>query len=337
MKAIIFDGKFGADLADIPVPEIGVGEALIKVKYAGICGSDIAIYSGKNSRAKIPVVPGHEIVGEIAAIHDSHNSGYKEGERVAVIPTLTCGVCELCLNGRRHLCKSLKFVGIQTNGGFAEYVKVPVSGLIKIPERLEYEKAILVEPLAVAIHAVRLAKVDVYDFAAVIGAGPIGILVALIAKLSGCRIVISEVSDFRVDNALKLGLDTVRARQEDPVKRILADTGERGADLVFECVGHPSTTGQMIEMGCPEAQLIVVGAFKEIPPVDLFRLSRKEQWMTASWTYSASDFERSMQLLSQNSAPFEQVISHFIPLEETYQAMEMVKKAEQTMKVVLKV
>ncbi|HBF38921.1 MAG TPA: zinc-binding dehydrogenase [Firmicutes bacterium] len=337
MRAIRFDGKCGAELVDIPVPEIEAEEALIKVKYCGICGSDIAIYTGKNPRAKIPVVPGHELVGEIVAIHDSHNSGNKMGDRVAVIPTLTCGVCELCRNGKRHLCKTLKFIGIQTEGGFAEYVKVPVSSLIKIPEQLDYEKAVLVEPLAVAVHAVRLAKVEVGDSVAIIGAGPIGILVALIAKLSGCRVRISEVSDFRVENALKMGLDTIRARQDDPVKRILAETEDRGADLVFECVGHPSTTEQMIEMGRSEAQLIVVGAFKEVPPVDLFRMSRKEQWMTASWTYTAIDFERSMRLLFQNTASFERVISHFMPLEETHQAMEMVKKAEQTMKVVLKI
>lgn len=337
MKAITFDGKYGAEASDIPIPEIEAGEALIEVKYTGICGSDITIYAGKNPRAKIPVVPGHELVGEIAAIKDSQNSGNKVGDRVGVIPTLTCGVCGLCRNGRRHLCKSLKFIGIQTEGGFAEYVKVPISSLIRIPDRLEFEKAVLVEPLAVAIHAVRMAKVEVGDCAAIIGAGPIGILVALVARLSGCRVIISEVSDFRAEIAIGLGFETIRALQDDPVKRILEATGDLGADLVFECVGHPSTTSQMIEMGRPEAQLIVVGAFKEPPPVDLFRLSRKEQRLTASWTYTANDFERSMRLLSEDAAPFERVISHFIPMAETHQAMEMVKKAEQTMKVVLKI
>ena len=199
MKAAIFDGKSNVIIKEEPIPKLCSGEALIKVKYVGICGSDIAIYTGKNHRAKLPVIPGHELVGEITEISDEGKSDFKIGDRITVLPTLACEKCELCMGGKRHLCKSIHFIGIQTDGGYAEYVKVPVNNLYHLPDSLSFEKGVLVEPLAVAIHAVRLANVQIGDKALIIGAGPIGLLVAMIARLSGClNVIISEVSPSRI-------------------------------------------------------------------------------------------------------------------------------------------
>jgi (R,R)-butanediol dehydrogenase/meso-butanediol dehydrogenase/diacetyl reductase len=204
MKAAVFDGHCGVRIVGCPIPEIGINEALIKVKYVGICGSDITLYMGKNHRAKIPVIPGHEFVGDIVDIKDKASTGFTIGNRVAVIPTLTCNSCELCKTGRRHLCKAIHFIGIQTDGGFAEYAKVPVANLIHIPAGMVFEKAVLVEPVAVASHAIRLARLEVGDFAVIIGAGPIGLLVAMLARYSGCEVLMSEISEvcgkFRVFN-----------------------------------------------------------------------------------------------------------------------------------------
>jgi (R,R)-butanediol dehydrogenase/meso-butanediol dehydrogenase/diacetyl reductase len=114
-------------------------------------------------------------------------------------------------------------------------------------------------------------------------------------------------------------------------------TQGRGADLIFECVGHPSTVDQMIDIGRAEAQFVIVGAFKEPAPLDLFRMSRNEQRLVASWTYTNDDFRRAIKFLNESSIPLERVISHFIPLDQTQEAMEMVRKAEKSMKVILKV
>ncbi len=334
MKAAVFDGRSGVQIVDRPIPELGAGEALIKVKYVGICGSDLTIYLGKNPRAKIPVIPGHEIVGEIVDLKG--DSALAVGDRVAVVPTLTCGSCELCKTGRRHLCKTIHFIGIQREGGFAEYVNVPLGNLFRLPDDLSFEKAALVEPVAVAVHAIRLARIQAGDFAAVIGAGPIGLLVALLARHSGCEVLVSEISASRAGIAAELGFVTVHAAGADPVSRVRELTRDRGADLIFECVGHPSTIDPMIEMGSAEAQFVVVGAFKEPAPLDLFRMSRKEQRVVASWTYTMDDFRRAIKFLAESAIPFERVISHFVPLDQAQAAMEMIRKADKAMKVIVK-
>ncbi len=338
MRAALFNGKSEVLFVNAPKPELLTGEALIKVKYVGICGSDIAIYTGKNPRAKVPLIPGHEIVGEIIEISEVGDNDFQIGDRVAVLPTLTCGLCELCNNGKRHLCKSLHFIGIQTDGGYAEYVKTPVANLYHLPDSLPFEKAVLVEPLAVALHAARLARIEAGDRALVMGAGPIGLLEAMVARLSGCfKVIVSEVSSSRIKLAQSLGFETVDASQADSNGQLLGYTDGRGFDLIFECVGHPSTISQLIELGKPEAQLIVVGAFKEPPALDLFRMSRKEQRLVASWTYTKDDFAKAINYLNENGTPFERVISHFIELDQARQALEMVKNAKDSMKVILKI
>jgi (R,R)-butanediol dehydrogenase/meso-butanediol dehydrogenase/diacetyl reductase len=341
MKAAIFDGQSHVIIKDEPMPELCSGEALIKVKYVGICGSDIAIYTGKNHRAKLPVIPGHEIVGEIVKLKvnqaKNQDSGFQIGERIAVLPTLACERCELCTGGKRHLCRSIHFIGIQTNGGYAEYAKIPINNLYHLPNGLSFEKAVLAEPLAVAIHAVRMAQVDIGDTALVMGAGPIGLLVAMIAKLSGCfKVIISEISPSRIELAQSLGFTTVDMSKDISGRQLSSLTDGKGFDLIFECVGHPSTVSQMIEQGKPEAQLIVVGAFKEPPAFDLFMMSRKEQRLVATWTYTRDDFAKAINYLDGSDTHFERVISHFIELEQTSQAIEMVRNAKDSMKVILK-
>lgn len=338
MKAAIFDGNSNVIIKEMPIPELCSGEALIKIKYVGICGSDITIYLGKNPRAKLPLIPGHEIVGEIMELSGTEGRDFQIGDRIAVLPTLACEKCELCTGGKRHLCKSIHFIGIQTDGGYAEYAKVPVNNLYHLPDSLSFEKGVIVEPLAVAIHAIRLAKVKIGDMALIMGAGPIGLLVAMIAQLSGCfNVIISEISPSRIKLAQSLGFETVDVSQADSGEQLLRYTEEKGFDLVFECVGHSSTVNQMIEMGKPEAQLIVVGAFKEPPAFDLFRMSRKEQRLVASWTYTKDDFAKAIKYLDESDTPFERVISHFIALEQARQALEMVKNAKDSMKVILKI
>jgi (R,R)-butanediol dehydrogenase/meso-butanediol dehydrogenase/diacetyl reductase len=337
MKAVLFNGKSEVRIIDTPKPELTRGEALIHVKYVGICGSDIAIYTGRNHRAKLPVIPGHELVGEIVELCGGGDSDFQVGDRITALPTLACETCELCRGGKRHLCRSIHFIGIQTDGGYAEYVKVPIANLYHLPDSLSFEKGVLVEPLAVAIHAVRLANVQIGDQALIMGAGPIGLLVAMLARLSGCLdVIVSEVSPSRMKLAQSLGFQTVDVSQADSSARLLNYTDGKGFDLVFECVGHPSTVKQLIEMGKPEAQLVVVGAFKEPPALDLHFMSRKEQRLVATWTYTRDDFAKAIIYLTQNDTAFESVISHFIPLDQARQAVELAQNAQNSMKVVLK-
>ncbi len=332
MRAVVFEGHSQLHMADEAVPSAGPGEAIVRVAYSGVCGSDLTLFAGKNPRAKLPVIPGHELSGEVVSLE--RESGTEAGvagvgTRVAILPTLSCGTCDLCRRNLRHLCRSLRFLGIQTHGGMAEYVKAPIGNLYAVPSSLSDHVAALAEPLAVAIHGVRRARIEVADSALVIGAGPIGLMVALTARIAGCsRVVVTELAERRIAAARALDLETVAVRAGEPISALVERLGGDNAEVVFECTGHPSATVQMIEAGRFAGQVVIVGAFKEPAPVDLFRLSRKEIWVTGSFAYTADDFARAVDLLGRNADLFEPLITDILPLERTRDAVEMMIRGE---------
>jgi len=336
MKAAVFNGDPGVKVVDVPIPKISSGEALVKVKYAGVCGSDIFICSGKNPRIKPPLIPGHEVVGEVVKIKDE-NHKFNIHDRVAIFPPLSCGSCDFCQKGLNYLCKSLRILGCQTNGGFAEYMKAPIENLIKIPNSLSFEEAVLVEPLAVTVHAVRLAQIEVGDHAAIIGAGPIGLLTAQVLGLSGCsKVIISDLIESRLKIAKEMDFKIVYAKGDDSVDQFL-QISPGGVDLVFECVGHPSTINQIMGVGKVKAQIVIVGMFKELAQVDFFKLSKKQQSVVASFLYTINDFTRAMELLEFKKIKVKSVVSHVIPLERAHEVFHLVKGAGNSMKMLLKI
>jgi 2-desacetyl-2-hydroxyethyl bacteriochlorophyllide A dehydrogenase len=336
MKAAVFTGEPGVQLRDVPAPEICHEEALMKVHSVGVCGSDLFICSGKNPRVKPPVIPGHEVVGEILEIRTESETALGLNDRVAVVPNISCGTCSPCQRGLRHLCTSLKVLGAQADGGYAEYMKVPLSNLLRLPEKLAFDKAVLAEPLAVAVHAVRRAHIDVADRAVVIGAGPIGLLVAQVARLSGCAsVIVVDLAQSRLQLAREFGFETILASQINPVDEIRAMTDGVGVDIVFECVGHPSTIPQLTAITKERGQIVVVGLFKELAPTDWFQVQRKEQDLTGAWMYHADDFARALTLLGQGNVDPGRLISHTFPLKQAQEAMNLVRDAKNSMKVVL--
>src|SRR4030043_499320 len=193
MKAVLYRDIQVVKMSDIKRPIITNNEALIKVEYAGICGTDLHIFDGLHPRAKAPLVMGHEISGVIEEMN-TEKKDIKIGDRVAINPLISCGYCLPCREGNPHLCPNLKLVGIDQNGGFEEYVKIKDDKLYKIPNSLPLDLAALAEPVAVAVHAVRKSKLLVGDKVVVMGGGPIGQLVALICRINGASsIVLSEI------------------------------------------------------------------------------------------------------------------------------------------------
>lgn len=336
MRAAVFNGDPGVKVVNVPIPKISSGEALVKVKYAGVCGSDIFICSGKNPRIKPPLIPGHEVVGEVVKIKDESHK-FNIHDRVVIFPPLSCGSCSFCQKGLNYLCKSLRILGCQTNGGFAEYMKAPIGNLIKIPDSLSFEEAVLIEPLAVTVHAVRLARIEVGDHAAIIGAGPIGLLTAQVLVLSGCsKVIISDLVESRLRIAKKMDFKTVHVEGNDSIDQFL-QISPSGVDLVFECVGHPSTINQIMGIGKAKAQIVIVGMFKELVPIDFFKLSKKEQPIVASFLYTINDFARALELLVLKKIKVKSVVSHVIPLERAHEVFHLVKGAGNPMKILLKV
>lgn len=212
MKAALLKKWNEMEVKEIEKPQLHEGHALIKMRYAGVCGSDITVYTGKHPTATAPVVIGHEIFGTIEDIRGK--SEFKKGDRVTVEPLISCGECEACRKGYKHVCKNLKLLGIHENGGYAEYTQASNEKLVKVPDTLSDELAALSEPFAVGYHVCSRAGVGKGKSVLVIGAGPIGLVVALSAQHFGGDVVVSEVNAKRLAVAEKLGINTV-----DPTKK----------------------------------------------------------------------------------------------------------------------
>lgn len=329
MKAIVVHQDHTRNIEDIAVPKLNKGEVLLKITYTGICGSDLFHLSGDNPRAEYPLVAGHEISGTISKIHSSVTN-WEMGDRVTVFPALSCGICEACRSGNPQMHRPLRMIGVQVPGGFADYCKVPAENLIRIPTNLDMRKAALAEPLAVAVHGIRLGNVETGDHALVIGAGPIGILTALVLKKSGCSTVqLSELSSDRISFARKLGLECIDLSMENAFEAVMSRTDGRGADCIFECVGHPSTIPQIIEAGALYSRAVIIGAFHgDGAMVDLFSMSKKEQTLHVSWQYRLDDFRRAIGLLSEDILPVDRLITHILPPEEIDNGLEMMRSGE---------
>jgi (R,R)-butanediol dehydrogenase/meso-butanediol dehydrogenase/diacetyl reductase len=214
MNALLYKGKNELELGSIPIPEPGIDEVLIKVSYAGICGTDIHIYHGKHPRAKGPLVMGHEFCGEIVKCPES--SELNVGDFVTAEPLISCGTCFTCLSGHPHVCKTLGLYGIDANGAFAEYVTMPVKKVYKIPKEIKRQFGALIEPIAVAIHALRISNLKISDTVCILGGGPIGLLLALTSKAAGCKdVIICEMNSYRLELAKKYGITTVDVSSEN--------------------------------------------------------------------------------------------------------------------------
>jgi (R,R)-butanediol dehydrogenase / meso-butanediol dehydrogenase / diacetyl reductase len=181
MLAAVYCGKEDIQVRSVPVPELSDGEVMLRVRYGGICGGDMMLYAGKHPRARAPLVPGHEIFGRVEAVAGEVR-GWRQGMRAVVYPLIVCGRCAPCLEGNAHVCETLRVIGFDRDGGFAEYIKVEAEKLVAIPDHVSDEEAALIEPLAVAVHAVENSHMRIGDSVLVTGGGPIGNLVLLCYK-----------------------------------------------------------------------------------------------------------------------------------------------------------
>ncbi|MGN8646324.1 zinc-dependent alcohol dehydrogenase [Gracilibacillus sp. HCP3S3_G5_1] len=332
MKAGVYLGAKQLAVKEMPSPTVEDGEAIVKVSYAGICGTDMMIYSGLHPRATTPLVMGHEFSGVIEEMEP--NERLIEGDRVAINPLNSCGRCVACKSGQYHVCDNLKYIGIDMNGGFAEYVSVPIKNLIPLPETVEDEEAALIEPLSVAIHTVRRSKLKVGDNVVILGAGPIGMLIGMIAKKAGAeRIIISDVSDYRLQLAESYGFHAVDARVGKAEEVAKEHTGGIGADVVFEVAGNQITANQMIDAIRTQGEIVVVSVYKQPPTVNLAEMHYREISLTTTRCFTAEDFNKAITLLSEREVDVSKLISHKLPLEEFNKGFELMTSSTESMKV----
>ncbi len=308
MKAIVYEKAKTFTVKDVPKPVLSEGEVLIKVAYSGVCGSDLFIYSGTHPRAKAPLIAGHEYSGTIVEIHPSVGDAFKPGMKATVRPTYACGVCYPCREGVPHVCKSLKLYGIDCDGGFAEYSAVRAENVFALPDDIDLAAAALIEPVAVAVHAVRRSELKAGDVVAVFGAGPIGCLVGLMAKKAGAReVYVSDMNPYRLDAASSLGLWPVNAKDTDFAAVLAEATDGRMADVTFDCAGAGQTIMAASATTRVRGQVMVVASFHAPYPIDLLAVNFKEQQFTGTRVYTDADFKIACGMVAEDPALFKKI------------------------------
>ena len=332
MKSIIYKGAGEVVSEEKAVPAAGAGEVLIKVAYAGICGSDMFIYQGTHPRAQAPLVMGHEFSGVIEAGHPT----LAKGTPVTVYPLLSCGQCEPCKNGTPHVCNTLKLIGIDCDGGMAEYVKVPADKVVEIPAGLNLKLGAFIEPVAVGVHAVRRSGYKPGDTAVVYGAGPIGLCVAACLSYFGAsRVLVIEANPYRLEIARKLGFTPIDAAHDDILAQVKAHTGGLCADYAFDCAAHPSVQNTLMDVIKVRGTAVVVGSYKKPPEVDLLKVEFKELTLIGIRVYERRDFDIAARILASGTIDFEQILTVSAP-EQAPQVFQDLLKGTNAIKMLFK-
>lgn len=338
MKALVWTEKEKVVMEERAIPDYN-GKVLIKVAYAGICGSDVSIYLGKHPRAKTPLIMGHEFTGTVSAIGDGVKTTLAVGDKVVVNPLYFCGRCRACLAGNTHVCKTLRFYGIDTDGGMAEYAAVPESCLYKLPDDMDFKLATLIEPVAVVVHGLRMMTKMFHGSAAVIGLGPMGLLSALMLKDAGIsRLFCIETNKKRIEMAQALGLTVLDPMTEDVKEYILANNDGEGVDMLVEASGSPAAAKMMTDITGVRGEILLLSVFKEPSAIDLRTINFAEQRIIGTRVYTNLDYKDAIDYLSTQGETLAPVISHVKPLEDGQAVFkEIIGGQTNTMKVLLKV
>lgn len=332
MKAGQYISPTCVEVRNIETPKPKENEVLVKVTYGGICGTDMMIYAGLHPRAVAPLTLGHEFCGIVA--NENGHSQFNKNDRVVVEPLLSCGSCEACVSGQAQVCSSLKYIGIDRDGGFAEYAAIPANRLRLLPESVDDQEAAMIEPLAVAIHTVRRSSLKIGDTVTILGAGPIGLLVGLIARQAGAaRIIISDISPMRLQVAKELGFDVIDATKENIVDVIKSETNGVGADIVFEVAGSQITADQMIDCIKFQGQIVVVSVFKQPPTVNLAAMHYREIGLLTTRCYQPKDFTIAIEFLASGQLSLKPLISHVLPIDEIKNGFELMKNTNESLKI----
>jgi L-iditol 2-dehydrogenase len=335
MKAVV---KYGygpgkVELRDTPEPEVGPGLVKLRVKAAGICGSDLHAYHEMiKFNFKYPVIVGHEFAGDVAEVGEGVE-GIEVGERVTSETTaINCGVCEYCRTGYYNMCLSRSVVGYDWDGGFTSYCVVPQKNIHKLPESVDYIAGALTEPLACCIHGVtEQTGINAGDLVLIVGPGPIGLLTLQVALAEGGQVVICGTSQDagRLKIAEDLGADYALNVEETDVVKFVGDlTGGYGADIVLECSGAEKGAQLGIEAARKRGKYTQMGLFGKPITLDFERIAYKELQVTGFLSQKRSAWQRALKLEAQGKISPSKVVSHQVPIDEWKRGYEMSENKE---------
>lgn len=345
MKAAVLYGIGDLRFEEVPLPKIKKKEVLVRVKACGICSSDIARVMEKGTYS-FPLIPGHEISGEVAnmkgdvsSLKEETKSVNQDGDRVAVAPLLPCYKCPHCQIGEYNLCDDYDYLGSRCNGGFAEYVKAPQENLIKIPPGVSFEEAALTEPTSVALHALRRAKMEPGDKVAILGTGTIGIILAQWARIMGAsQVYLVDVVEEKLRVAQEYSFaEVINASKEDAVKSILEKTGQRGVDVSIEAAGNPITFKQSIQVVRKGGKVVFLGNMRGeviLPDELVSSILRKELTMYGTWNSRFAEFPKNewaatLHFIKVGKLRVKPLITHRFELKQAEEAFQMMYKGEE--------
>lgn len=316
MVAARYIGNKGFDLIPGEEKSPEAGEVRLDVGYVGICGTDMHIYHGvMDARVNPPATIGHEISGVVAEIGEGVE-GFSVGEKVVVRPLDWCGECPTCEAGLTHICQNLKFMGIDTPGAFQSSWTVKSRTLHKLPAAVDLKQGALVEPLSVACHDVRRSRLKAGEKAVVLGGGPIGQLVAAVAKSVGAEVLVSEPNESRRAFADELGVKSVNPIDTDLAAYVEEWTGTKGADVVFEVSGVKPAIDAMTQIAGRRGRIVMVAIHSQAPEIDLFQFFWKELELLGARVYEAADFDWAIELISTGQIDLKPFISSVNPLAD---------------------
>lgn len=335
MRAAFYQGARTFTTGEMEKPAPGGDEALLRVRRVGICGTDLHIFQGHlDHRVPRGGVIGHETFGEVVEAPGA--SGFTSGDRVVVEPVVCCGACRACRMGASYLCYQLKVLGVDLPGGMREYWAVSASRLLRVPDSISDDHAALIEPLAVAVHDVNRADVKRGDAVLVFGGGPIGTLIALVARHRGARVAVAEVNPFRLDILEAFGLERV-GPGTDVVKWTDQWTDGTGVDVAFEVTGNPLAARAVADVVRVWGTVSIVAIHAEPVPVNLYQMFARELVMHGSRLYARADWEEAIRLVASGAVPVGPLVSRRIPLESLQRGMEEALGGGPVMKVLVEV
>ena len=320
-----------------PAEPPGPGEVAVRTAYCGICGTDMHVFHGHmDGRVGMNRIIGHEMSGMVEAV-GAGVTDVHPGQRVVVRPLAHCNSCPACRAGHRHVCHNLRFLGLDTDGAMQEVWNVPSHTIHAVPDNLSMKHAALIEPVAVACHDVRLSGLRKGEFAVVIGGGPIGILVAMVARNAGAEVMVSEVNSSRLAIAGTLGFRTINPVEEDIVERTNAETGNRGADVVFEVSGTQSGVDAMTAVASTRARIVMVAIHATRPSVDLFQFFWRELKLCGARVYEPEDYEQAIDIVAGGGVNADAIITDVHPLAAIQSAFESLDSNPTAMKSLIRI
>lgn len=339
MKKLVLKSFQNLQIEDAPIPVPSVGQAVVRIRYAGICGSDLHVYDGLNSSAKVPLVMGHEACGQVDSIN-STRTDIKVGDKVCVHTIVPCNCCQACTSGRENLCKNVQIMGTNFDGVFTQYILVDASRLIRFSDQVDDRIAVLAEPLTVAVHDVRRSGLRAGESVFISGAGPIGLMIATMAKFCGAVcVVLSEIDPIRIRLAQAMGFNVANPNSPDFAQKCQQATGDEGFDKAFEvtsvqsgfsaCIHLLKKGGIAVQVGMPPtgAQLIL----------DINKIIYNECDLRGVRHHTMQDMQTAVQLI--NAGVLDRQLSSFVTavysFEDYAEAFDRARNDKSMLRVLL--